>query len=112
MYIVGSLTEHLYLSEGDGLYPFGSDHIVYLQGTLAVDQQVGVRVHWGKRKGSEYSTRGQLLHLDLSNDVFQSKISSEPKFDIFRPWTMGYYSWYRQIGKYFYLSNTNCDDTI
>ncbi len=27
---------------------------------------------------------------------------------------MGYlfYSWYRQIGKYFYLSNMNFDDTI
>ncbi len=48
----------------------------------------------------------------LSNDVFQFKISLEPKFDIFRPWTMGYNPWYRQIGKYFYLSNTKFDDTI
>ncbi len=52
------------------------------------------------------------LEKDLSNDVFQSKTSSEPKFDIFRPRTMGYNPWYRQIGKYFYLSNTKFDDTI
>ncbi len=44
--------------------------------------------------------------------MFQSKTSSEPKFDIFRPRTMGYNPWYRQIGKYFYLSNTKFDDTI
>ncbi len=25
---------------------------------------------------------------------------------------MGYYSWYRQIGEYFYLSNMIFDDTI
>ena len=30
------------------------------------------------------------LERDLSNDVFQSKTSSEPKFNIFRPRTMGY----------------------
>ncbi len=33
------------------------------------------------------------------------------KFAIFQPWTMGYNPWYRQIGKYFYLSNTKFDDT-
>ncbi len=52
------------------------------------------------------------LERGLSNDVLKSKTSSEPKFDIFRPRTMGYNPWYHQIGKYFYLSNTKFDEII
>ena len=49
------------------------------------------------------------LERDLSNNVFKSKISSGPFFGL-GPWA--YYPWYGQIGKYFYLSNMNFDDTI
>ncbi len=48
----------------------------------------------------------------LSNDVFQSNISLGPNLSFFGLGPMVYYSWYRQIGNYFYLSNMNFDDTI
>ncbi len=41
----------------------------------------------------------------VSNDVFQSKISLQPR-------TMGYNPWYGLIRNYFYLSNINFDGTI
>ena len=47
--------------------------------------------------------KSESLERDLSNDVFQSKTSSEPKFDIFRPRTMGYIYIIHGIAK---LANT------
>ncbi len=48
------------------------------------------------------------LQKDLANDVFQSKFRWGHNLSFFAigPWAIG------QIGKYFYLSNMNFDDTI